>query len=220
MKGQPQPIPVTVTRHANLHHAQDVLADIYQENCNLAVWQRKLSGALRLSITNLLTQSECINLTQEIAVDQAFTSLWDSFDNKPERRALAEDIALLAQMFGCLFDTEHVGMRLRTLTSPMCPRFHIDRVPCRLVTTYRGIGSQWLAHQSVDHTKLGPGAQGKPDAESGLYKHERDIHTLNEGDVALLKGSTWPDNELGGIVHRSPNVHDGERRLMLSFDYL
>jgi len=100
----------------------------------------------------------------------------------------------------------------------MCPKFHVDRVPCRLVTTYSGTATQWLPHQSVDRTKLGTGSNGKSDEVSGLY-HRNDMRQLSVGDVALLKGESWSGNEGAGLVHRSPGLADGEKRLLLTLDF-
>ena len=46
------------------------------------------------------------------------------------------------------------------------------------------------------------------------------IQRLESGDVALLKGELWPDNEGLGLVHRSPNASDENKRLLLSLDVI
>jgi hypothetical protein len=102
----------------------------------------------------------------------------------------------------------------------MCPRFHFDRIPCRLVTTYQGIATQWLNHAVVDRSKLGAGNQGKSDEQSGLFNNIEDINRLSEGDVALLKGENWDETQGAGLVHRSPPVSAGERRLLLTLDFI
>ncbi len=48
-----------------------------------------------------------------------------------------------------------VGLRLRVLDKAMCPRFHVDHVPVRLITTYAGVGSEWLAEGAMDRRQLG-----------------------------------------------------------------
>jgi hypothetical protein len=131
---------------------------------------------------------------------------------------LGEDIAELVDMFCCLFDLGNVGLRLTILDKAMCPRFHVDNVPCRLVTTYQGSGTQWLPHNVVDRSKLGHGSDGKPDEHSGLFPKLGDIQQLTSGDVALLKGELWEGNEGAGLVHRSPLLSAGERRLLLTLD--
>jgi hypothetical protein len=133
--------------------------------------------------------------------------------------ALSENIAELVDIFCCLFDLERVGLRLTALDKAMCPRFHVDRVPARLVTTYQGIATEWLSNGSVDRTKLGQGNNGKVDEESGIFQTDDDINQLTSGDVALLKGESWEGNEGGGLVHRSPSVEQGEKRLLLTLDF-
>ncbi|WP_428354217.1 DUF1826 domain-containing protein [Methyloprofundus sp.] len=37
---------------------------------------------------------------------------------------------------------------------------------------------------------------------------------------ALLKGERWEGNENAGLVHRSPAINEGERRLLLTLDFM
>jgi hypothetical protein len=46
------------------------------------------------------------------------------------------------------------------------------------------------------------------------------ICSMCAGDVALLKGERWEGNEHRAIIHRSPPVSEGERRLLLTLDWL
>lgn len=94
----------------------------------------------------------------------------------------------------------------------MCPRFHVDHVPVRLITTYSGIGSQWLREGVMDRRQL-----GKPEAEP---LQDSLIEQISSGDVALFKGEKWHGNEGFGLIHRSPQAAPGERRLILTLDWL
>ena len=111
----------------------------------------------------------------------------NAFGTQSESIALASDVAGLVDRICYLFDLKSVGLRLSALGHAMCPRFHVDKVPCRLATTYFGNATEWLPHDRVDRSKLGPGSNGKPDARSGLFSRNDDIHQLDVGDVALLK---------------------------------
>ena len=122
-------------------------------------------------------------------------------------------------MFCCLFGIQEAGLRFTVLNRAMCPRFHVDVVPCRLVTTYQGAGTQWLPHHLVDRSKLGMGNNGRSDEQSGLFAAPNDIQNLTSGDVALLKGERWLENEGGGLVHRSPNLPTGMHRLLTRLDF-
>jgi hypothetical protein len=89
-----------------------------------------------------------------------------------------------------------------------------------LVTAFSGSGSQWLEHNGVNRSKLGRGSNGLDDSVSGLIKPSAQIHTLGTGDVALLKGETWYDNQNAALVHRSPPFVEGEKRLLMTLDLL
>ena len=122
-------------------------------------------------------------------------------------------------MFCFLFDLKEAALRIKVLEEAMCPLFHVDCVPCRLVTTYYGAGTQWLLNDAVDRSKLGAGANGKPDDLSGKYKDPSLIQQMNHADVALLKGERWHGNEGKGLVHRSPKLSHPNKRLLVTIDF-
>lgn len=195
-----------------------VLADIYQEDINIAIWQRQFDQPLVDATNQFITSHPNFNKSLNVSPESAYETLQYATDgNAPE--LLLRNIAELVDMFCYLFELEDAGLRLATLNSAMCPRFHVDQVPCRLVTTYHGIATQWLANNAIDRSKLGRGSNGLPDAESGLYNAENDIQHLSVGDVALLKGERWIGNENKGLVHRSPNIQSSETRLLLTLDF-
>ena len=212
-----------VSKHVSQGESPAIFTDIYQEDVNIATWKRDLSSETQDSVKKFLAlnpkfQSEMIVTPQDV-----FSRVSESFDGISDVSNLTElkrDIAELTDMFCCLFEIEQVGLRLQSLDSVMCPRFHVDRVPCRLVTTYQGVATEWLPHEVINHTKLGRGSNGLPDSISGLYKNHNDIQKLNCGDVALLKGTLWQENGDLGLVHRSPELSSGENRLLLTLDFV
>jgi hypothetical protein len=117
----------------------------------------------------------------------------------------------LARMFAELFETNHLGARLTLSPSPMCPRFHVDRVVCRLVVSFSGPGSEFLADEDVRRSSLGA-------KDDSVERPGTPIHRLKTGEVGLLKGESWPRNAGRGIVHRSPAGQ--ERRLVMTLDLL
>lgn len=195
-----------------------VLADIYQSDINIAVWQRQFDEDLTMAISEFIASNPSFSKSISLSPDKAYDKLEFATDGTASK-ALLENMAELVDMFCCLFDLEEVGLRLAVLNKAMCPRFHFDQVPCRLVTTYHGVATQWLSNDLVDRSKLGRGANGQPDSASGLYNHESDIQQLSSGDVALLKGERWSGNENAGLVHRSPVTSPNETRLLLTLDF-
>jgi hypothetical protein len=153
-----------------------------------------------------------------LSSQDAFVLIHEALGGSGLMTPLSEDIAELVDMFCYLFDLNKVGLRLTVLDRAMCSKFHVDRVPCRLVTTYQGSATEWLPHNVVNRSKLGHGSEGKSDEKSGLFPDMGDIKQLMPGDVALLKGELWEGNEGAGLVHRSPSLSAGERRLLLTLD--
>lgn len=157
--------------------------DIYKAEINIAIWRRQKQFLVKEFLAlNPTFQKEMILTPQD-----ALSRISESFNNNMTE--VSEDIALLVEMFCYLFELKQAGMRLKVLDKAMFPKFHVDKVPCRLVTTYQGMATEWLPHELVDQTKLGWGCNGLPDSESGLYQSESDIQQLDCGDVALIKGT-------------------------------
>lgn len=127
------------------------------------------------------------------------------------RDALGEDIRQLFELLGELVNAPFAGVRLEVLNSPMCPRFHVNRVGIRLLCTYRGRGTEWVAQSAVDKRFLGAGSGGLPDETSGLLRSGHRIESVPAFAVALLKGSLWQGNHGRGVIHRSPAVEHGPR---------
>ena len=121
-------------------------------------------------------------------------------------------------MFAVLFDLDKIGFRLSVLEHAMCPRFHVDKVICRLLTTYGDTGTEWLSENNLDRNKLGRGNNGLSDEMSEIYCDEDQVQRISPYDIALFKGESWPNNTGQGIVHRSPKVDKTNPRLLLSLD--
>ncbi len=209
-----------VSRHAAIANHATVLSDIYQESINLAVWKCSLSADIQANITQLMNSADRLRIVMTTEPKDIAKKLRESGNVLTDKKALCEHIALLVDMFCCLFELQRVGLRLITVDKAMCPKFHVDKVPCRLITTLSGTTTEWLHHADVDRSKLGAGSQGVPDEVSGIFSHERAIQRLDIGDVALLKGEGWFNNEQGGLVHRSPSIENNNKRLILTLDFM
>lgn len=134
------------------------------------------------------------------------------------KKEAVEDIYLLADMMTCLFNCEAVGLRLEPLQSAMCPSFHVDKIPVRLVNTYLGPGTEWLPVESLYH-KEPVNLKGKMSKTNfDMFYEEAHIQQLNAFDVALLKGQTWQKEQQMAAVHRSCQVKTNEKRVLLTLD--
>lgn len=192
------------------------LAEVLRDEVNLAVWQRDLSAEVEGFVNALLAQARPVSevLTLDISAQgevQPFVLLGQQAA-LPSYSAFSADVLWLVQAFACLLEAKRVGLRLRSLQQPMCPRFHVDHVPVRLISTYAGCGSEWLEEGSMCRERLGDSAAEPQDVQL--------IQQLSAGDVALAKGEKWQGNQGAGLIHRSPTPPAGTTRLLLTLDWL
>ena len=198
----------------------DVLTQFYSHQFNIVIWRRSLSDQLQAAAEFISRTHPGLQLAISVDPEKTASSLTKEIGSTELCAVFSKDVAELVEIFCCLFDQKNVGLRLKVLDSAMCPRFHVDRVPCRLVTTYHGMATQWLPDSAADRSKLGTGNGGFPDDASGLFTQPQSIQSMRRGDVALLKGELWEDNEGSGIIHRSPHISNSDPRLLLTLDLL
>lgn len=192
------------------------LAEVLLDEVNLVVWQRTLSDPIGrfvealLNMQKPLAENFMLELNDEVEPD--LSQLAFAYSSLDGYQQFLADVGWLVSAYSCLLGTRRVGVRLRTLDRSMCPRFHVDHVPVRLITTYAGLASEWLSEGSMSRSMLGDPAAEPHDPTL--------IRQLQPGDVALLKGEKWLGNEGAGIIHRSPQQPPGMRRLILTLDWL
>jgi hypothetical protein len=193
------------------------LTRILEDGVNLAVWKRQLPvhvgdfACLLLSLSEPLAESLVLEMPND-ETEPNLHGLAAGFGDLEGYEGFIADVSWLVSAFSCLLGAKRIGLRVRILDKAMCPRFHVDHVPVRLISTYAGIGSQWLKEGVMDRRQL-----GKPEAEP---LEDSLIEQIANGEVALLKGEKWHGNEGFGLIHRSPQPAPGERRLILTLDWL
>ena len=124
----------------------------------------------------------------------------------------------VTSLFASLLGAHVVGVRQIVSDGPHCPRFHVDQVPARGVLNVIGASTEWLDEPDIDRSKLGH-AGGPDDQTSGLVRRWDHLQRVSCGELAVFKGTAWPDARERAVVHRSPPP-DGERRLLLTLDWL
>lgn len=188
-----------------------VLTEVLQDGVNLAVWRRRLPAQLEDFAALVISLGQPLDDQRVIEVDEQrppiLPDLLREAADLQGYDSFVADVTWLVAAYTCLVGARRVGLRLRVLNGPMCPRFHVDNVPLRLLTTYVGPGSEWLQEQASPRKEL-------PTAETSVDN----VQHLQAGDVAVLKGEKWQGNEGAGLVHRSPSGKQG--RLLLSLDWL
>ena len=191
----------------------ETLTSIFLDDVNLAIWERKLSDEIE----------EFANSFAEASNEQDYFLIVEG--KKPVGNVLPnwatqltgyqewqEDLESIVEMYRCLFEPEAVGIRLHVLRSTMCPRFHVDRVPARLLVTYAGRGTEWLPEEALNRTL---GTAKLPDQ----FADESAIRVIPKGAISILKGTAWEGNEDQAIAHRSPDPLSTPR-LVLGLDWV
>ncbi|MFV3290663.1 DUF1826 domain-containing protein [Pseudomonas sp. NY11955] len=188
-----------------------VLTDVLQDGVNLAVWRRRLPAQLEDFAELAVSLGQPLADQRVIDVDErqmpVLPDLLREAADLHGYEAFVADVNWLLAAYTCLVGAKRVGLRLQVLEDPMCPRFHVDNVPLRLLTTYVGPGSEWLREQDSRRAEL---RTAQPPVDK--------IQRLQAGEVAVLKGEKWQGNEGAGLVHRSPPGQQG--RVLLSLDWL
>lgn len=218
----PLPAPVDLPHAIETTQPAD-LALIYRPEVNLCVLRRPVTPGMQGFVARLLLGSWKFERELKIGTERppVASLLPEAAHALPGVEAWLADVERLVEIFRDLFEPEGLGLRLKTLDKPMCPRFHVDNVPVRLVCTYGGLGTEWLPDAAADRTKLGHGACGLPDAESGLILDPAAVRSMPPHAVGLLKGNLWEGNAGRGAIHRSPQpTPEQPRRLLLTLDPL
>ena len=191
------------------------LATVASPDASACIWRRTPHPAARAFAEAAAARP--VSITTVIAPGRIH-DLVDALPDLDGRDAFIADLAQLCDLYETLVGSAALGVRLQSLDTPMCPRFHVDRVTLRLVCTWCGPGTEILDDPFADRSLLGAGSGGVDDQASGLIRAPARLVSAAPGDVVLLKGERWPDNEGRGVIHRSP--HRPGRRLLFSLDAL
>ncbi len=124
----------------------------------------------------------------------------------PAQAWIVADIAVQARRFADVTGTTHLGLKLEVVRDNACRKLHHDYVAHRLVCTYRGPGTQWLAR---DHeAPLGDEREVVPDHW---------LTAIPRFATGIFAGVLLPGAR--PILHRSPPIAGtGEIRLVLTIN--
>ncbi len=181
----------------------DILNDIRAPGVAAAIWRRPVHPAFQNWIDGL-GDAQLPRLRTLVPVHKAETAVLIACGiaktpQGPELDRFARDVSALTVQYCRIMGTEYARIRLDVTDEAMCPKFHRDNVPARLICTYRGSGTQYV-----------------PDPHQGDPQR---IRQMNTGDAALIRGERWPSEERCGLLHRSPPMTPGSRpRLLLVID--
>ncbi|MEM8688608.1 MAG: DUF1826 domain-containing protein [Pseudomonadota bacterium] len=168
-----------------------------------AIWERRLQRGFHAWIDELAPGQlpSCRIIVRPDAVFEAVDEICEEvgLPKSTWRDWFVTDIAVLADVFADLMKAPYLRVRLDVITTDACRKFHLDAVTARLICTYRGPGTQYgIAKEGAD-----------PDP----------VSSVPTGAPIFLRGASWPEPPVSGLVHRSPPIAGtGQTRLMLVLD--
>ena len=210
---------INTKKHYSISNDVSKIGYIFNRDINISIWKRNLNSNILHASEILLIKNSDLQFSELINKNFSIDFLVDKIGVDEKLIPFYEDIQYLTKLFCELFDIRDAWLRIDAIDKPMCPRFHADHLKCRLVTTYYGPGTQWLPNSLVNRNKLGHGNNGLADDISGLFSKKSDIENLDVGDIGLLKGEAWVNNEGLGLVHRSPHTDSNYKRLYVTIDF-
>ena len=116
------------------------------------------------------------------------------------RGMLHRELRALVSSFLGVSRARFYHLRFEKTETDACRLFHTDLTAIRLLCTYKGPGTQYLKSEDVLRAGLGGGCNEK------IVRPGGSVHSLETGDVALLKGDAYPGEFGNGVVHRSPTI--------------
>lgn len=199
-------------RAATCQHVGELVA-ILAPDCNVAVLERSPDEDIRryveAAFADELTSKHIVGSSDSLA--SVFPTIGEA--HEAGRTKAVADAEWLRDLFAELLGASRIGIRLAAVRRAMCPRFHVDRVGVRMLTTYTGPSTEYLDECDV----VRPNLARLEDAAAPRAT----IRRAAPFDVVLLKGEAWPGNEHHGIVHRSPAVPSScSIRVVVTYDAL
>lgn len=182
------------------------LGAIKESSTELVIWERSLTPNFnswleqldpsQLPNLRVLIEPADLRIMMELELDAR------GIAGKEMSDLLISDIERLVLKYASITKSHLVDVRLERVNHDACWRFHRDSVDKRLLTTYRGLTTEWVlpkhSEQAISQQKCFKG----PIEKLGLF------------DVAIFKGNSAESGR--GTVHRSPPIEGtGCTRLLL-----
>ncbi len=116
-------------------------------------------------------------------------------------KPIADDVTAMVCLYVAVAGVERVRVRLEYPKDDGCRLFHVDNVRLRLVVTYLGPGTEWIAEPDLVRDGLERGDNALVMNDGKLV-----IRRVPRFSVAMLKGEKFTGVRKSGAVHRSPPI--------------
>lgn len=189
---------------------------IHHKRTNLVYMKRELDEDI-LRYADLLFEHNFSGINRLVTQPTLTEVVENELDkigiNTDGKIKLRDDIINLSQHFFRVTNATNLRLILKVVANDGCAKFHTDAYALRLLCTYSGRATEWIADEFVNRKKLITGTN------EDIIKDLSKVQTMQPFEVAILKGETQQTGTKG-IVHRSPSLIQGiEKRLLLRLDF-
>ena len=168
--------PQQYARNVLIGRDPEILEDINSSGVAASIWTRTCSQDFQGWVDGL-PMEQLPELRTVVPVHLAEAAAIAACEQvqlplSAERDMLTGDVGALALILSKALDVQQVRIRLDVSDEVMCPKFHVDNVPARLLCTYRGAGTEYVL--------------------AGAEDDARQISQVGRGAVGLFRGGAWP----------------------------
>ena len=194
-----------------------VFERIFGDAVTVCIWNRQPDPILTNYLRECARSGSWERRARVDVADPRFEELFTGFKAEVGRIRWVTELSALIDLFATLTDSRTVGLRVTATDAATCPRFHSDQVGLRLLCSWLGEGTEWLAEEDVIREPA-----ERPDMSTrfaaGPVRPGGVVRQMRPFAVGVFKGELWPGNQGRGAMHRSPQPTG--RRVFVSLDEL
>ena len=180
-----------------------VFERIFADTVTVCIWNRQPDPILTSYLRESAGSGSWERRASIDVADPRFEELLSGFKADVGRIRWVTELTALVDLFATLTDSQTVGLRVTATDRAICPRFHSDQVGLRLLCSWLGEGTEWLAEEDVirepaELSDLSARFTAGPVRPGGV------VRQMSPFAVGVFKGELWPENHGRGAKHRSP----------------
>jgi len=180
-----------------------IFDSITRSAVQLTLWQRELPVGLSVALTEWALREPAAFVARCRAERRELEACLAGFEHEAWRSWLLDDIASFVREVSCRAGVSSCRVSFGAVRSDQCRKFHVDHLHLRLISTYCGPGTEWVAASDVRREALARPVVDPEEANRAIVRRPAGVRRARAGDVLLMKGRLA---ESDGQVHRSPPI--------------
>lgn len=199
----------TIAKNWVIGTTPSVLDNIHKKEVNITIYNRD-TMLLEKEANKLLERN--IKFKSNGDINTILSEIAKAIEPN-EFHLLLNDIKNLLHTFNKITNAKSLQLLLATVNTNMCRRFHTDVNDLRMLCTYVGFGTLWLTEDNINRKALNTYKDNE-----FIVMDKNKIQQAESGSVLILKGEKYQKRTKNAVVHRSPTIENGEKRLLLRID--